>query len=594
MNWSVNKVFSNIEICLNIFHYFDLEEQLQLTRVCKQFRDIIQNFIWKNTIKELQLIAVESDIIVVSNKLSKRESGDATYTDPMFLLGYNDNKIEDITDKVSITFKNDIDLKYFICVNKDNIDKLQVIQKFNSRTQSFDFLWRHEFKKLEEIDLDALNGLNHILPSLNFNCPNLKTLILRNCFNNDTTSILQDLNGTLTFTKLRKFVLYETKTCTLNDQNLKSNIAKKLMQLNEMILNVPMKADLSSDLIEEINSPKSPCEILSLRLINTPNSIPFDAMLEKFFLKNFQHLQTLAITSVYSLVIYRKIFEILIRLCPTLKNLSLQFCVIEDLIAIPSLETLALLNADGVSWHHLKSLLKQKNLRSFTSVFTRFSDNFEYFDIESPLQYLHIETLEYDFREDLKNLMEYNDQRLPRLTTFIWHDFTLWYPDEPVQLRFQLKHNFRNLKSLFIDMEVMDIEDIFGMNHLRNLSIIANDAINIEHLLKMLKHSPLDNFTLYSRNLECLIKDYPDNLSTFRTNLLTIKIPLYIFSSCSHIWLKLLTENPKLQIFCYFYDCNTIDSSFLINLVAHAMFPERIKSFKICGFTIGNYLFELI
>ncbi|KAM7342448.1 uncharacterized protein ACRADG_009884 isoform 2-T2 [Cochliomyia hominivorax] len=214
-------------------------------------------------------------------------------------------------------------------------------------------------------------------------------------------------------------------------------------------------------------------------------------------------------------------------------------------------------------------------------------DNFHNFYIQSPLEYLHIETGEYDFREEFANLLKYNSQQMKKLKTLLWHDYTLWYSDEPISMILPLKDTYHNLHTLHIDLGVVDFADILEMKYLKHLALIENDSqIDLSELLNILKHPNLESFTLYHRNLKCNIKTSNSDLLSFTTNLHLIKIPLDIFNRNPKIWFKLLSTNPGLQLLCYFYYENFIDFNYLNHLIESKHFPNRIKYIKLGDFTI--------
>ncbi|KAM7342985.1 uncharacterized protein ACRADG_010164 isoform 2-T3 [Cochliomyia hominivorax] len=365
-------------------------------------------------------------------------------------------------------------------------------------------------------------------------------------------------------------------------------VIKNLEHLSEIVLNINIIPN-GSDISSEITTLKHRSNICQLFKVVLPHMSP--QILVTSMLQNFQHLQVLTMTSnLASFTINHQFLENLSKTCKHLKNLHLEYCKFEKFVVLPSLEALTLVNCNGLNWWSLKSILCQTHLHSFTSVFTKFSDNFQHFYIESPLKYLRIENLDYEHRDEFLQLLIYNRQQMKMLKTLIWYYHKLWSLDEANVIILPLNDTYRHLHTLHIDLCMIDFADVLEMKGLKHLALIENDKqIDLCELLSIFNHPTLESFTLYHRNLECKIKSSITNILSFITNLHLIKIPLDIFNRNPKIWFKLLSTNPGLQLLCYFYYENFIDFNYLNDLIENKDFPNRIKYIQLGDFKIDCY-----
>ncbi|XP_046810452.1 uncharacterized protein LOC124420696 isoform X2 [Lucilia cuprina] len=512
----------------------------------------------------------------------------------MFKRDCSDYKITDVSQNSSVLL-NYVEVKELLLLNLTNVKKIQIVEgaselERENKQSIFRVLIQNGFPQLTSLNLYGINSLNaDTFQKINLCCPQLEKLALSNCFYyNNNNGVLTDHRGisAIADMKMLKSFIVNEKHYDYELEHI-LYVIRQLQHVVHLILKVNTVArnlDGNSEAIT-LNFPDNICQIISFKLrVN----FPIFSVNPNSFLFDFKNLQVLSITATNLFFCVNKdVLENLTRTCKHLKNLYLSFCNIENFFALPSLETLTLINCCPLNWMDLKSILSQQNLKSFTSLFTRFSNTFKLFHIESALEYLRIETMEYDFRDELKQLLLYNCQKMKNLSTFIWHDFTLWYADEPIAMQFPLKGTYLNLESMFIDLSVIVMDDILKMKCLKQLAFMDNEhEINLNNLLTIFKHSTLESFTLYTRNVEYKVKISTNEYIGYKINLRLIQIPLSIFNKTTNIWLSILFTNPQLQLVCYCSDFNAFNVEYLKDLIENPNFPARIKSIKICGLTI--------
>lgn len=604
----MEKVYSNVDVLYEIFQYLNLEEHLKLTRVCKRFRTVVVDFIWKNKYKNLEICKTSQHFgMLLTNNTSAADCNMASQNEIGFECLKEDKTVlnkKDINTFLELIVKNIKVLVlyspniYFKFTHDENEIRSSSPLIFNPTEFGVPFDSRHRFINLNTILFQHVILTEKDLKFLNNNCNHLEKLSFENCFNNnEKTLVVGDDIKISTLQNMKSLKCFEIVVFDAVDKDLSYDVNKILKSLNvkQMILRIRNFALIDDDEydamgIRALKTLSNACEDLTIGYFRSQR------IFRKFnntILCNFKNLKKLSLESWSLISVNEEFFKKLSKTCAHLEYLKLQYFDVNGFVAITSLNKMILESCTGLIWRDLKIMLSDMKLEKFSILDTEYLGLFEYFNVASTLKTLVAINCQ---RNHLKRLFEMNNGlNLKNLTTLIWHNN---FAQIPIYVSTSCIH----LKLLITEPSTLLINNLYSFSCLEKLTLRVDRKIKFSRIMIILKHPRLQHFTLtklkgpdgYDECNDYLI-DYDirdQELFEFedkKISLTFINISLNsYFKIISEFWFNLLRNNSKLKIMIRYNRFVHHDHSFLKYIVNHRNFPKRLKSIKICGYKLGK------
>ena len=603
----MEKVYSNVDVLYEIFQYLNLEEHLKLTRVCKRFRIVVVDFIWKNKYKNLEVCKTSQHFGMLLTNNTSAES--------FSMENQNEIGFESVKEDKTVLNKKDIETFLQLIVNNIKVlvlyspnmyfkfthDENEVRSSspliFNPTEFGVPFDSRHRFINLTTIVFQHVILTEKDLKFLNNNCNKLEKLSFENCFNNnEKTLVVGDDIKISTIQNMTSLKCFEIVVFDAVDKDLSYDMNKILKTINikQLILRIRNFALIDEDeydvSIRALRTLTYACEDLTIGYFRSQR------IFRKFnntILYNFKNLKKLSLESWSLISVNEEFFKKLSKTCTQLEYLKLQYFEINGFAAIASLSNMVLESCTGLIWRDIKTMLSDMKLNKFSIFDTEYIGMFEYFNVAPTLNTLVAINCQ---RNHLKQLFEMNNGlNLRNLTTLIWQD-------NFAQIPIYVSTSCLQLKTLVTEPSTLLINSLYSLNCLEKLTLRVNRKIKFSRILIILKHPCLQHFALtklkgpdgYDECNDYLI-DYDirdQELMEFedkKISLTFINISLNnYFKIIPDFWFNLLRNNLKLKIMIRYNRFVHHDHTFLKYIINQRNFPKRLKFIKICGYKIGN------
>lgn len=540
-----DKILMNCDILIRIYKLLKFHDQLNLSRINAETKNIFENFIWKEKYRVMIIKKIsENNDVLIKGAIGTQPLRFTIEEFKRFFHYYAD-QIEDLT--------LDGALDLIKGVNLQNLNKFE-----------------HKGILREPLDVEMMTR----------NWPNLKELHLNGLFmlaSQNLDSFGKDLKFKVKVDSplkaLRLFCMHQANTNTLDYmhfQKILSHSNLKCLKINSIIK--PNKN--SKDLIE-----RSDCINLQELEVKTTFD-PAKWLDEHFssFLKNFENLQTLSIK--FCDILTDETFATLRRACKNLEKLTIQdstFGPNANCILPTKLKELSVCSCKNVTGLIVKQMLAiPGDLTKFYSRWTVFKE-FKDFKISPNIRILDTNGVN---SLDFKSAFEGNTN-LKELT---WHGPFYGENDDGTWSSSAL-HTCLNLEVLNTLNHSVPLSALLQLKHLRKLFISESSKFyNWSYLIGLLKHLPLRELIIDKVSYRSILWEDPNvPVSGFSTNVELITFDVRTFKVSLDFWLELLRENVKLKIVCTHFELDC--QRFIEKLIDHESFPSDIKTIDVWGNT---------
>lgn len=550
------------DIFIKILEYLPVQDQLNAAEVCEYFHKLIKKSIFKKKYKEIEVFKTDQHYIV-SNKLYQRFNDNEKI--PQFLITAESRCLLRPEEFITFLIINCTNLKTFsLVLNKKYNDNN------NKYYKDLEYLKDIQFKNLLHLHYQGLNiAQNDYIQWLNLSYPNLEGLYLNNCRMNEEliVSTLKKINN------LKMLKIENENEYTINYKTIKSLVAEE--KLKTLRLNVSINDFTEEDSLETDLMFASSIENLTIGCFEYENTLwAFNSN----SLKHLNNLRDLTLITANNFFIMEEFFTSLNTVCKHLESLSLQRCNIKNFIAISTLKRLEFRNCFGLTWQDFRTILTEMNLKSFSSLASRYKGEIECFNINPSLEHI---SLHYNILNKIKNIFHLNENRLENLSSLNWSvDFTkqLWL--NPI--------NCPNLEMLKARTKNISTENLMAFKSLKYLSLDVSEDFQLMDLLSILQHRYLQTVSCTFVKLPEFIKSYTDELMNFKTKLRNLNLCFVSVIPCEimDLWINLLRKNTELTLRIEHSSVN-FNVEFLTYICDNATFRENLN-INICGLNVGK------
>lgn len=540
-----DKILMNCDILIRIYKLLKFQDQLNLSRINAETKNIFENFIWKEKYRVMIIKKIsENNDVLIKGAIGTQPLRFTIEEFKRFFHYYAD-QIEDLT------LDGAIDL--IKGVNLHNLNKFE-----------------HKGILREPLDVETMTK----------NWPKLKELHLNGLFmlaSHNLDSFGKDLKFKVKVDSplkaLRLFCMHQANTNTLDYmhfQKILSHSNLKCLKINSIIK--PNKN--SKDLIERSNC-------INLQELEVKTTFDPEKWLDEHFssfLKNFENLQTLSIK--FCDILTDETFATLRRACKNLEKLTIQdstFGPNANCILPTKLKELSVCSCKNVTGLIVKQMLAiPGDLTKFHSRWTVFKE-FKDFKISPNIRILDTNGVN---SLDFKSAFEGNTN-LKELT---WHGPFYGENDDGTWSSSAL-HTCLNLEVLNTLNHSVPLSALLQLKHLRKLFISESSKFyNWSYLIGLLKHLPLRELIIDKVSYRSILWEDPNvPVAGFSTNVELITFDVRTFKVSLHFWLDLLRENVKLKIVCTHFELDC--ERFIEKLIDHESFPSDIKTIDVWGNT---------
>ncbi|XP_073839140.1 uncharacterized protein isoform X1 [Musca autumnalis] len=569
-------LMENIDIAKHIFGFLAYEDQLNLSRVCKQFKDIIIHFLWKQIYSRVRIVK-KSKCNLIST-LSHQY-----VTESWQILGPNE-----VEELLTLNGSN-------------NIQHFELWCKFGLNPDSVYLDCHNELLHLKALTSLSLAGIilsNYDMRIVSENCPHLELLSLDNCVNTKLQTLIigHDVNVAIIakMANLKSFtlissVLYSADMHLYNYRHIQAIIRN--IQTEELHLNVAIYSDnngyqchdfrrdnlQNANYLEECDQRLDSISTGSLRNLDIGCFVNNDDFFNAFS-NLFQNLNELSIAD-WPLspitVLNRNFFELISTMCPQLRSLSLTGYFIDDFLILESLRVLQLKDCRGLTTRNMENIFNKMKLHKFITIRTIYSGSINENIFSSTLQHLELDLDGDQFVDAFK-------ESFPNLKVLQWHNC---YGNIP-----NLSLLMPNLEILTLSENAISLHDFLRLRKLHTLTI--SKCTLPRYLPKLLQHQSLRTLLLKNSSDRLEHSSSPPMWQSSSTEYTTTKlsnlvITVNLFEVSLNLWLGLLSKNPLLVLtVCFDIFNKNAMHRLLHNLINNEKFPTRIKSIQICGLHI--------
>lgn len=580
LNFTLEEMFKNLDIAKEVMDLLPYKDLLNMTRVCKQFEDIIVNFLWKSKYRQVEVIVKAENKYAINN-----------YTLDDIYDVMNDITYARLENRMLVS---ESELLEFLRLNSINIEKLSIICTNRKHNE---LCWEiAPIPNLRTLLIYQIALTDRDIQIVMNNSPKLENLILNACSNSNRGTLvvgsdikLDTLEG---FKHLKSFTLKQRNCYDYEETRLHryghihailSILKVQRLCIDEAIYYPFMLSTHRDEFRRRTAAMRSgkysvpscetyPCEDLELgSFFETDDFVQF----YKDFLGHYDNISQLTIQGsnrplTHGLCIPKQFFRIANEKCKRLTKLSFTYSKISNFIPIDTLTDLTLINCKALSWMNFKQILSEMNLKSFVTHGTYYRGKIEPFTVSKYLRHF-----EFDFPERFVNGI-FKGQ-FKNLTSFSWKNAH----EGSIQ---NIAINFPNLQKLRTIVLTKLDDGIFKLTSLSSVKI--NFHINVTVLLKLLKHPTLQ--TLLFGLIMDVDEDSDLQLEVPKTNTKNLSMPSNAFIERMDFWLDLLSINPKLTIICK-GNKKDADENVFTKLVKSSKFPPNRKHIKVGGILIGKF-----
>lgn len=540
-----DKILMNCDILIRIYKLLKFQDQLNLSRINAETKNIFENFIWKEKYRVMIIKKIsENNDVLIKGAIGTQPLRFTIEEFKRFFHYYAD-QIEDLTLDGAIDLIRGVTLH--------NLNKFE-----------------HKGILREPLDVEMMTR----------NWPNLKELHLNGLFmlaSQNLDSFGKDLKFKVKVDSplkaLRLFCMHQANTNTLDYMHFQQILSRsnlKCLKINSIIK--PNKN--SKDLIE-----RSDC--INLQELEVKTTFDPEKWLDEHFssfLKNFENLQTLSIK--FCDILTDETFATLRRACQNLEKLTIQdstFGPNANCILPTKLKELSVCSCKNVTGLIVKQMLAiPGDLTKFHSRWTVFKE-FKDFKISPNIRILDTNGVN---SLDFKSAFEGNTN-LKELT---WHGPFYGENDDGTWSSSAL-HTCLNLEVLNTLNHSVPLSALLQLKHLRKLFISESSKFyNWSYLIGLLKHLPLRELIIDKVSYRSILWEDPNVPDAgFSTNVELITFDVRTFKVSLVFWLELLRENVKLKIVCTHFELDC--ERFIEKLIDNESFPSDIKTIDVWGNT---------
>lgn len=568
---NLQTVFHNVDVAQNIVGYMNYKDQLSMARVCRQFEDVIINFVWKAKYKHVEMfMKEEDDVRVISN-----------FTDDNF----DDLLNDDYQLKENRIIFQQEELIEFLNLNAFNIEHFYIVGS-DSYTSSGYFYFK--FPNIKSLMYYGITLSDKVLEVVAENCPKLEKLVLNSCTNSDNKHII--LGKDISFATIDR--MRHLKSLTIKERKSPGGFGTRAIRyehIEERLYKLKLK---QLYIHESIFPPRCtapvPCKKKKSYYKQAKPNFYEELEIGKFhstddfvkfyttFLAKYTNLSKLSIVAYREHCIRtsehcipKKFFRIINKSCRKLESLTIKESKISNFIPTPTITELNLIECKGLSWLNFKQILGDMNLTTFRTERTFYSGTSTPFAVASTLRHLEIDLPQRYFNEILKGQFKH-------VTYLKWHSTR----GNSVA---NLPVNFPNLEKLIVH-QMDSADNILNMSQLSCVMVLYH--LNFKDVLKLLQHGALKELTFgsFRRKTDEDVEPKAMILSNLRF------IRMLETSLLEHIefWFDMLLLNSNLSLAIDISLKSCIENEVFQKLASNTQIMQRLKSLKICGFNIGK------
>ncbi|XP_073837090.1 uncharacterized protein isoform X2 [Musca autumnalis] len=570
-------ILSNYCILKNISEYLSVKDQLTLLDVCKSFRYVIIELIWKVKFRHLHIYETPYVSIVV--KRARISAYDALAgqdkDDTMGLRRISEEKIYLKTKQC----------KKFFLANSKNVQFLTICLEycdFVARLSALDTFQAHICEHLLHLCFDKMVVTNTYVALLGKHCRKLKRIEFLECVCADLKPLLPGDNlyieGLAQIIQLEALVILTEITNEGGKYEMESQFLLEL--LNKLNLKCLQLENLK--IIGEVGKKKTPridrhlddLKILDIGCISEQFWPTF-----KKILQCATNLEELSIkVANCNTVIDLEIMEILKSPSLNLKRLAIENCdlQIKNFCVLEQLQEISLSNCGGFTFTNLQEIMGGLPLlRRFNLINTWVLGEINHLYVSPSLQYITIDTIRFPI---VSEAFQKSLNKFENLHQLRW-------------LNGDINDNWiiekcPNLRVLHIPNAYLLRRVAFTAKLLQVFTFTSCEGLSWPVILTLLKNLKLTRLNLLIHGLVNDPSGFPESGKNTKTTLRTITIPYVIFMAAQEFWLDLMNNNDYLKIIIYGSHVDLMQVKFFQHLLKQKSRPKRLKKFRICGFRV--------
>lgn len=520
------KIDGNCDIWLHIYDYLNFLDQLRLSRVNENLRNIFEQFIWEDKYRRMQITEPSGGVFVVTGSLGTRP------------LIFKYNELQEMLE----AYATDIEDLSICDLKSKNVD--HIIREFpNLRALKYDG-WK-------DIPLTHYSRLGN-------KCPNLQKLKL--CGN-----IMPSIKSLGRLRKLRYL-------------SINYGMDFSYQAFRQLCARLSLEGlEITGSMIAENRKRPKKTDTLPLKELKVATSFDPHVWSPKvfpLFLKNFGSLQKLTIRFTEDCV-SDVALAALAQACPQLQYLKIvaSYFALSPCQTMPlplDLRDMCLEFCSNLTWENLKALLSLTKLSGITSKATHYEGVWEVIEISPHIQLLDIENV---------NSRIFRSPHLKELT---------WYENPNEVLEDYPWQSWSAMESLNIKSGMVPLQTLMDMQYLHTLTLPESMAyLDWSYITTLLSHRPLRVFTIagpQQRSTGCELSGRVPTVP-FPTLLNIMKFPFAVFHEALPFWLEMFHLNKDLQLIC----SNFRNFEQLNEMLNDKRFPVYLRTIEIWGITLSEY-----
>ncbi|XP_037814718.1 uncharacterized protein LOC119605586 [Lucilia sericata] len=553
------KILHNCDALESIFKYLDLNEQLKISQICKEFEFPITQLIWRLKCRNIKFTQIFPETIMVKCNNKDKECAMDYERIEMFLSlcrsyvqNFELNFMEFAIERITFDFKNLTTITFYKCqVNNEHLKQL---------ARNCLKLSRFHMECCKNCEQKPLIMGRDIQVNIFEEMPELSELTVINFYNID-----------MDYKILQKFY--------------------KISKLKKLSIKAPLYVDTSG----------SNCQGKIMYKTKSLDSLRIERFCDQklwlqFNLKclvNFKNLTklTLKMDPFADITVDDIFFLTLANNCQLLEDLTLEQCklIITKFSPIENLSSLTLNWCRELSGCNLREIFSVYKLQSLKLTNTLCQKNiYNYNYTGDNLKALTVGTT---LQPDITSALTNPSNRFENISKLIWFQSGPSSLGNPIILE-NIPYIYPKVQKLLIIDYFIKIEDLKCLKYLNFLKIHLNTIMSWFYLKHLLQLPHLTNLIIgLSLGISIDIKASVDEGNSCREltkNLEYLKIPLIVFSANIEFWLLFLQRNIKLKL-TVFCDCKEklFKILFFEQLLSSKKFPHQLQHINISDFLCG-------
>ncbi|XP_046808511.1 uncharacterized protein LOC124420272 [Lucilia cuprina] len=551
------RIVHNCDALESIFKYLDLNEQLKISQICKEFEFPITQLIWRLKCRNIKITQIFPETMMVK---------------------CNNNDKECTMDSERI--------KMFLTLCRSYVQNLELtFVEFTIEHITFDF------KNLTTISFYKCQVNNEILKQLARNCLKLSIFYMECCKNYEQKPLImgRDLQVNIfkEMPELSELAVINFYNIDMDYQVLREFY--RITTLKKLYIKAPLYVDTSGPNCLE----KIACKAKSLENLRIERFCD-QKLWQQFSLKclvNFKNLTklTLKMDPFADITVNDIFFLTLANNCQLLEQLTLEQCklIITKFTPIENLSSLNLSWCRGLSGCNLREIFSVYQLQSLKITNNVCQKNI--YDYNYSAEKLKALTVGTTLQPDITSALTNPSNRFENISKLIWFQSGPSSLGNPIILE-NISYIYPNVQKLLIVDYYIKIEDLNRLKYLNFLKIHLNTIMSWSYLKQLLQLPYLIKLIIgLSMGISTDIGSGVDEVTSCRElnkNLEYLKIPLILFSANIEFWLLFLKINVKFKLLVY-SECKDklIKIMFFEELLSSKGLPDRIN---ICDFNVGK------